>query len=211
MASHTRFTVSDHPRMRGEDPFIGAWFYGDGGSPPHARGRRQWGYNLSTTRRITPACAGKTAAKGTHDLRPLDHPRMRGEDYFGLEVVDCRFGSPPHARGRHLDDRVWVRGERITPACAGKTESAGGKPVVKRDHPRMRGEDVVFLLLGMSIPGSPPHARGRRREHLTAVNPPMDHPRMRGEDRTPCSGVLNPLWITPACAGKTYAPAGSTG
>ena len=181
------------------------------GSPPHARGRLEAGHGHLDELGITPACAGKTDGVFGECGRDLDHPRMRGEDVDKFIFPVANKGSPPHARGRHLDDRVWVRGERITPACAGKTESAGGKPVVKRDHPRMRGEDVVFLLLGMSIPGSPPHARGRRREHLTAVNPPMDHPRMRGEDRTPCSGVLNPLWITPACAGKTYAPAGSTG
>ena len=54
------FLSRDHPRMRGED---GDWVHADGvlgGSPPHARGRREWGYNISTTRRITPACAGKT-------------------------------------------------------------------------------------------------------------------------------------------------------
>ena len=52
---------------------------------------------------ITPACAGKTLRRCIQGLRLTDHPRMRGED----DVPDLSDledeGSPPHARGRHVD------------------------------------------------------------------------------------------------------------
>ena len=73
----------DHPRMRGEDveallpPLL------EVGSPPHARGRRGELAGTNRTRRITPACAGKTFA--------------------GPDPKSTDTGSPPHARGRQLD------------------------------------------------------------------------------------------------------------
>ena len=114
-------TARDHPRMRGED----ASRPGDGqrgsGSPPHARGRRHSRACLSSPRRITPACAGKTLHGCFVRVHRQDHPRMRGED------SDVGFRS---------------EGEfRITPACAGKTNMSGVPIGVGWDHPRMRGED----------------------------------------------------------------------
>ena len=52
----------DHPRMRGEDR--ASYEYGpfDRGSPPHARGRPDRELSPIVSRRITPACAGKTHA-----------------------------------------------------------------------------------------------------------------------------------------------------
>ena len=72
---------------------------------------------------------------------------------------------------------------RITPACAGKTGSGGVDPSGDGDHPRMRGEDHGEALTVTILDGSPPHARGRRRDRL--VSDDVDG-------------------ITPACAGKTW-------
>ena len=55
-----RESTKDHPRMRGEDPFPGRGTMPRNGSPPHARGRRSYHFQLLLNRRITPACAGKT-------------------------------------------------------------------------------------------------------------------------------------------------------
>ena len=70
----------DHPRMRGED-LRDKWKLPEvGGSPPHARGRHAGQTVKAGQNRITPACAGKTAASSRFLARSEDHPRMRGED-----------------------------------------------------------------------------------------------------------------------------------
>ena len=148
----------DHPRMRGEQligrPPLGSCL----GSPPHARGAV----------RAIPFHAGTCG----------DHPRMRGEQQPPPARSIGSRGSPPHARGA-----AHAAGQHgglvgITPACAGSVlfRSKG------RDHPRMRGEQFIFLYLLDSSPGSPPHARGADRLIIT------------NQSRTR---------ITPACAGSS--------
>ena len=87
--------------MRGEDGVRGQRRPLHGGSPPHARGRPGRRRFPARSRRITPACAGKTgrsrltcsnrlritpacAGKTSTSIsgKPVtgDHPRMRGED-----------------------------------------------------------------------------------------------------------------------------------
>mgnify|MGYP000915057780 CR=1 FL=1 len=132
--------------------------------------------------RITPACAGKTHLGRRCALSASDHPRMRGEDSL-INVTQCVVvGSPPHARGR--PSNVWRSPscEGITPACAGKTDIGVNISYVRRDHPRMRGEDLLPPQGKRLQEGSPPHARGRRA--TTSV-------------------YVRATWITPACAGKT--------
>ena len=94
-------SVSDHPRMRGEDLPFSVRDIAKAGSPPHARGRRQ-----------TCSLLHRTS---------LDHPRMRGEDGNYAEYLTTSDGSPPHARGRRQILIRVERRDRITPACAGKT------------------------------------------------------------------------------------------
>ena len=183
----------DHPRMRGEDKELAHQPSDIGGSPPHARGRRDLVGRAAPGCRITPACAGKTSLLVFATTIPPDHPRMRGEDKELAHQPSDIGGSPPHARGRRdLVGRA-APGCRITPACAGKTRfrSAGARRSV--DHPRMRGEDRNVLAARSAAPGSPPHARGRRYFIVSVV-----------EDKR----------ITPACAGKTQTldpTAGRTG
>ena len=107
---------------------------------------------------------------------------MRGEDKASVADAKIADGSPPHARGRLLNEvkNHWIY--RITPACAGKTFSILETGREERDHPRMRGEDLSQHPLCRGSEGSPPHARGR-----------------------PTSFVIRRSFfgITPACAGKT--------
>ena len=72
--------------------------------------------------------------------------------------------------------------QRITPACAGKTDKEGRSLTDAQDHPRMRGEDEFTGIIDKMGKGSPPHARGR----------PVIVQGMQVRTR-----------ITPACAGKT--------
>ena len=192
----------DHPRMRGEDPYSLDHLPGNRGSPPHARGRQSICFSLVVGCGITPACAGKTGCGLPNCTGSRDHPRMRGED--GLRVPDHPHvdGSPPHARGRLKAVHEETKDGGITPACAGKTIPRIGRCLPRRDHPRMRGEDVCVCDGGLFGLGSPPHARGR---------PKLERPRVLRRRITPaCAGKTPPLsWlpvlggITPACAGKT--------
>ena len=168
--------------MRGEDSPQKPCSAPVRGSPPHARGRPATGSDETGDTRITPACAGKTARAAPSRCPHPDHPRMRGEDHGPpAEALICH-GSPPHARGRLVLVVGFELGERITPACAGKTSERSEESLDIPDHPRMRGEDRSVVRLAQVQAGSPPHARGRLRA---------------GVDRGAASR------ITPACAGKT--------
>ena len=153
----------DHPRMRGEDT-LAEWARTTGtGSPPHARGRPDPIEKEIGEFGITPACAGKTSATEGRRHAQQDHPRMRGEDRLGGRINFVDVGSPPHARGRRARNTVDYSTPRITPACAGKTSRRQRLATLCADHPRMRGEDPLHVRAVFCAPGSPPHARGRRR------------------------------------------------
>ena len=128
---------------------------------------------------------------------------MRGEDDLVVKGDFTGAGSPPHARGRRLDDVEAESAERITPACAGKTLPIRARRRSFADHPRMRGEDHCRGRLVDGRAGSPPHARGRLSRPPSTnggsgITPACagktrglgresdrraDHPRMRGEDK----------------------------
>ena len=110
-------------------------------------------------------------------------PHARGRP-IGWKGVWRLGGSPPHARGRHLKIVVGNFLRRITPACAGKTQSPGWQRSNLQDHPRMRGEDGRRENVNVPHCGSPPHARGRP---------------------STCRRPASQCRITPACAGKTGA------
>ena len=186
------------------------------GSPPHARGRQLRPGCHRRPSRITPACAGKTQVWRVWWTPHGDHPRMRGEDTY---ITNTRFpenGSPPHARGRRHIACTLTYDDRITPACAGKTEPTTLYMTNVEDHPRMRGEDVFAPFVPPFERGSPPHARGRQvglrgsplGEWITPAcagktklidrlwRPTRDHPRMRGEDFSETCGK-NLSWGSP--------------
>ena len=71
---------------------------------------------------------------------------------------------------------------RITPACAGKTQSQGIAPATCQDHPRVCGENGAVPRAPRETRGSPPRVRGK--------------PLLTGPISMECR-------ITPACAGKT--------
>ena len=85
---------------------------------------------------------------------------MRGEHDKYMEKNRSKKGSPPHARGTRLSTPVFYDAIRITPACAGNTQSLILSAAQTEDHPRMRGEHVLSNSITHTQGGSPPHARG---------------------------------------------------
>ena len=151
------------------------------GSPPHARGRAHVQCDLKAIPGITPACAGKRASWPTVAARWEDHPRVRGEECPLLPPMPAPKGSPPRARGRGHPGPQWRQGGRITPACAGKSDRYSLRCRRRKDHPRVRGEELPEFDGYDYSEGSPPRARGR------VVSTQL---------------MLSPRRITPACAGK---------
>ena len=130
---------------------------------------------------ITPAWAGKRPASiPAHWLR-RDHPRVGGEKGLRFPAFFTREGSPPRGRGKVTHGEEVLKGERITPAWAGKSSFCHVCQVFDQDHPRVGGEKLRVALWRLDTRGSPPRGRGK----ATRKAAPMIHTR-----------------ITPAWAGK---------
>ena len=130
------------------------------GSPPRVRGTVSKQANNLPAVRITPACAGNSAAEGVGEGAELDHPRVCGEQCFAVIPGPVRIGSPPRVRGTALPRRHYSFELRITPACAGNSSGAICRRNFYRDHPRVCGEQAVAVPFSREPPGSPPRVRG---------------------------------------------------
>ena len=130
----------DHPRMGGEKCVPWLEMLTMAGSPPHGRGKVFSMMHTSTSTRITPAWAGKSAACARMPWNCGDHPRMGGEKISFFFTGCSPIGSPPHGRGKVAV--VDVRGVflGITPAWAGKSKQGTMRYKRGQDHPRMGGE-----------------------------------------------------------------------
>ena len=173
----------DHPRVCGENGLLLKMAAAMSGSPPRVRGKRSTSTISIRTRRITPACAGKTSSYKDNKLSYWDHPRVCGENSNDSRVYGAVSGSPPRVRGKPPFIRVNLLCPGITPACAGKTRERSHAVAGAEDHPRVCGENRRNNQCRPSPQGSPPRVRGKPRDRL--------HRAIR------CR-------ITPACAGKTY-------
>ena len=113
---------------------------------------------------------------------------MCGEKSVEIIIDNRCVGSPPRVRGEAGGKSKIPIGQRITPACAGRSPVV--LCVVGRvwDHPRVCGEKRPAKTHRNEGVGSPPRVRGEGDCLLD---------------------VLNLLGITPACAGRRasdYSP-----
>ena len=146
--------------MRGEQLARSSFRTRSSGSPPHARGTVVLLYVGGALNRITPACAGNSQGRFVCDCRDGDHPRMRGEQLAPCRIRSPKPGSPPHARGTAIEEYRRYEDRGITPACAGNSLQFLFFGGLARDHPRMRGEQLILMPTSFLEWGSPPHARG---------------------------------------------------
>ena len=65
---------------------------------------------------------------------------MCGEKNIWVADVTTSIGSPPHVRGKALENGGGSLDVRITPACAGKRLIQARHAVKRQDHPRVCGE-----------------------------------------------------------------------
>ena len=146
------------------------------------RGKRPCGFCAEVQRRITPACAGKTAVSAHTPLARADHPRVCGENRLSCRTSTTQSGSPPRVRGKLSHIHTEIAANRITPACAGKTQAKNLKSLENSDHPRVCGENFLAIKHFFGGDGSPPRVRGKLVLFWQGCFPER---------------------ITPACAGKT--------
>ena len=208
--------------MGGEKRTAASGDAGDMGSPPHGRGKATWNKRRAPALGITPAWAGKSAAKTAPAFPRRDHPRMGGEKMQINAGLVLNKGSPPHGRGQGGFNGSAFQEVGITPAWAGKRARARSWRGLRQDHPRMGGEKITVMKYPFSPRGSPPHGRGKG-AGLRVVSGPhritpawagkraccpslsdrrQDHPRMGGEKATAEYQAAMDTGITPAWAGK---------
>ncbi len=114
---------------------------------------------------------------------------MCGEKHDHIWVPFRDGGSPPRVRGKVGRALPCGSPERITPACAGKSDLLFPTGMRRKDHPRVCGEKGVRKSCSIVSRGSPP--------------------RLRGKGVITISRRPNPR-ITPACAGKRHQIAGES-
>ena len=174
-----------HPRVCGENVSRrrAIWFLR--GSSPRVRGKHGDAAGDSQPLRLIPACAGKTRLGRQVRCLFRAHPRVCGENIISMQAFRQRAGSSPRVRGKPSDDVGDVRLRGLIPACAGKTPPGGASWPPARAHPRVCGENYLFVTTVRPSRGSSPRVRGK---------PPVD-----------AVGVGDARLI-PACAGKTKRP-----
>ena len=154
----------DHPRIRGEHSVPEAPPRAFPGSSPHTRGARGTGRRGTRGAGIIPAYAGSTRVGESWTVRHRDHPRIRGEHSSPSTSRSTSWGSSPHTRGARLSGECGHSGVGIIPAYAGSTRL--WRPCRRRpwDHPRIRGEHIIFRSIAAFEVGSSPHTRGAHLE-----------------------------------------------
>ena len=110
---------------------------------------------------------------------------MCGEKNYVAVIWRGVVGSPPRVRGEVQTMFPSWAGDRITPACAGRSRRSPGLSSRGEDHPRVCGEKFATIESVEKCQGSPPRVRG---EGLNIFCPLF------------LSG------ITPACAGRSIPP-----
>ena len=155
--------AGDHPRVCGEKDEVKEYASFPEGSPPRVRGKVRARYPSVLYDRITPACAGKSAANNSYGFRIRDHPRVCGEKSWQVTRPATLLGSPPRVRGKVHDVQKEINHGRITPACAGKSSCHTPPTVSKEDHPRVCGEKQSSFDIFSGHSGSPPRVRGKAR------------------------------------------------
>ena len=151
------------------------------GSPPLTRGILSQVPQVTTAEGITPAYAGNTLTPFRPGVQFKDHPRLRGEYAPGQVQTDKDAGSPPLTRGIPAMGQSMLAKVGITPAYAGNTTHTDRKSEGAEDHPRLRGEYIVFPFPTTISPRITPAYAGNTNINGSFRRSIWDHPRLRGE------------------------------
>ena len=134
-------SMSEHPRIRGENENHGDELVEVLGTSPHTRGKPLRGRHSAPWRRNIPAYAGKTYTDGFGAFWKAEHPRIRGENLISRPWLVMIAGTSPHTRGKPTGRFRQETSRRNIPAYAGKTWGHILPEHQGAEHPRIRGEN----------------------------------------------------------------------
>ena len=98
----------EHPRVCGKNFRKALESLGLLGSPPRVREKLFIRSISSRSRRITPACAGKTPTMKVINSVLRDHPRVCGKNSAATCSTALTAGSHPRVREKHAISRLFV-------------------------------------------------------------------------------------------------------
>ena len=138
---------ADHPRLRGEHLSKLVSMKAPSGSSPPTRGALTARAAQVARDRIIPAYAGSTGDSDVLVWADSDHPRLRGEHEEEMFLTREEAGSSPPTRGARIRDVPVHLLDRIIPAYAGSTREYFLHRNRSADHPRLRGEHLISVLV----------------------------------------------------------------
>ena len=121
----TRDLSTAHPRVGGENVSLDKAGHGVFGSSPRGRGKQGDWSGLQRRVGLIPAWAGKTTASKLSSRPATAHPRVGGENMSITQRAMRTVGSSPRGRGKPPGTNFFMRGFRLIPAWAGKTQGKG--------------------------------------------------------------------------------------
>ena len=114
---------------------------------------------IVVTTRITPAHAGRILWTTNTGRKRKDHPRACGKNPLGVFFYSEHLGSPPRMREEFSPHLSFFPDSRITPAHAGRIDSAYCRINFIEDHPRACGKNLGRIPYIRKVGGSPPRMR----------------------------------------------------
>ena len=108
---------------------------------------------------IIPDITNKTSFNQHSQLKS----RMRGEQVASYDIQHWVKGSSPRTRGTVNHRMSQGHAHGIIPACAGNSDARATRFALRRNHPRVRGEQSDLAPHQIAGRGSSPHARGTAR------------------------------------------------
>ncbi len=114
------------------------------------------------------------------------HPRIRGESYGCPAGQGDLMETSPHTRGKHPECFFRNSYLRNIPAYAGKAARLLRLHLVRRKHPRIRGESVIQLTVSEPKVETSPHTRGKREQKPKTAGDCGNIPAYAGKARQQC-------------------------
>ena len=130
------------------------------GLPPRGRGNRPPDANGALAEGSTPAWAGKPLLKGSRLTLDGVYPRVGGETFRSFLSSGFDRGLPPRGRGNQGVGGSGRRGQRSTPAWAGKPHRDRMGTTRQGVYPRVGGETSPVITSTVPMRGLPPRGRG---------------------------------------------------
>ena len=191
-----------HPRVCGEQKTRAFALRAFRGSSPRVRGTAIRLHPRIDLIRFIPACAGNRRHALLHSGHFAVHPRVCGEQAGDHATPSAAGGSSPRVRGTEWRMAAAITLIRFIPACAGNRPCICTRHFGLTVHPRVCGEQGVYIAAGIGGAGSSPRVRGTGWLWPPSAASVSVHPRVCGEQATTCRDAPSSMRFIPACAGN---------